>query len=161
MIAKVLFLFPILFALSGCGDDCGTNVPETAQVKNATAVTLKIELCKIPDEQLQGPAGDGTELRSMVAEYVIQANQMGNFQTDNYTKTFKKKSDNSCDVKEAVTYSSQVFLTTASMAQVRLCRTVTNPNQVTIVTLAAACPAGTLAQAVAVSRCDVDDLIVH
>lgn len=148
-------------ALAGCGKVCGTNVPETSQVKNSTGQTLSLELCKIPDVQLTGPADDATEVKSQISIFEIRQEQEGNFLTGDYVISTKKEDGKACENTNPSSYSSQIFLTSKSMFQVKLCRNNVDPTQTTLVKLGVACPGGTTAQTTAVVNCNETDLIPH
>jgi len=150
-----------LMTVVGCDKVCGTNVPESTQLKNASGQPKSLELCKIPDKMLQGPANDDTPIASKIAVFEILANQEGNFQTDDYQIINKKEEGKDCQIKEATTYSSQIFLTSKSIFQVVLCRTKTDTNITTIYPLGTACPSGSTAQTQAIANCNATSLIPH
>ena len=155
--------FLAVFAVAGCGEICGTNVPETTQLKNTTGQLLSIELCAIPDKLISGPADDKTEVKSKVGIFEIKPAQEGNFTTDDYQISSKKESGKDCPAvpNPPPSYSSQVFLTSKSIFQYTLCRNNTDPTIAALAPLGSACPAGSTAQAAAVTNCNSTSLIAH
>lgn len=154
--------FLAVFALTGCGEVCGSNVPETTQLKNTTGQLLSIELCAIPDKLISGPPDDKTEVKSKVGVFEIKVDQEGNFATDDYQLTSKKEKGKDCPTASPPpSYSSQIFLTSKSIFQYTLCRNNTNPNVTALAPLGSACPAGSTAQAAAVTNCNSTSLIAH
>lgn len=160
---KKMILCAGFLALAGCSEMCGSNVPETTQLKNTTGVLVSIELCKVPDKLISGPADDKTAIKSGVSVFDIKPGQDGNFTTDDYQLSSKKESGKDCPVvsNPPPSYSSQVFLTSKSIFQYVLCRNNSDPNKQAIAPLGSACPAGSTAQAAAVTNCNETALIPH
>ena len=151
---KKTTVFLSALAVIGCGKVCGTEVIETTQLTNATNQELQIELCKVPYMQLTGEPGDNTDTRSGIAEFVIPKTQQGTLKIDSYPIEQRKDSNDKCPTALPASYNSQVFLTSVSIHQVKLCRDNLDPVKVKIVSLSSGCPNGTTAQSQAVINCD-------
>ncbi len=149
----------LTLGLMGCGDTCATEVIETTQLTNAVDQDLQIELCKIPYKQLTGAAGDKTATVAGVSIFEILSTQAGVYLVDSYPLELKKDSNNKCPTELPPSYNSQIFLTTTSMTQVKLCRNNLDPVKITLVNLGAACPIGMSAQTQAVANCNATALI--
>ncbi len=149
----------LTLGLMGCGDTCATEVIETTQLTNAVNQDLQIELCKVPYKQLTGEPGDDTATVAGVSMFEVPSSQTGVYLVDSYPLDLKKDSSGKCPSELPPSYNSQIFLTTTSMNQVKLCRNNLDPVRITLVSLAAPCPAGTSTQTQAVTDCNSTALI--
>lgn len=155
---KFLALLFLFAGLAGCSNDCNSEIIETTQLTNKTQQELKIELCKIPFEQVTGQPGDTTETRITKAEFTISQKQTGVFLIDRYPTTLKKEGS-SCSKELPPSYSTQIFLTSKSFSQFKLCRDDEDPTKATLTLLTSNCPDDSTAQAQAVVECDKTALV--
>lgn len=145
--------------LTACEDFCQSEVIETTQLTNKTTQDLEIELCKIPYQQLTGKPDDKTATKSGNFVFSILKNQDGTMLLDSYPLSLKKDSQDKCPQELPPSYNSQVFLTSKSFFQVKLCRDTQDPVKVMVISLTSSCPAGTTAQAQVLANCNETSLI--
>jgi hypothetical protein len=153
----ILLLSP--FLLVSCGRICSVQVVESTLITNGLGADQTLELCKVPYEQMTGSINDDISTRTQVTNYEILQDQDGTFTIDSYFVNVNKTGQSKCDNNANATFSSQVFLTTKSISQVKLCRDDVDPVKVQLISLSGTCPAGTTAQVQPVINCNDGDLV--